>query len=206
MKLLDIHTHRQQKEHVAIHNIPTASAAGISSVGIHPWNVDDRWEESFAVIRESAKETAVTAIGECGIDKVNSKASLELQHRVFSAHMELSEALKKPLIIHCVKAFDAITALHKEKKPQQAWIIHGFRGKPQQAIQLIKEGIYLSLGEHFNPESARSIPHDRLFIESDDSSTPINNIYAAVADARGCSIEELSQQIWENARRCGFDL
>lgn len=201
MKFIDIHTHNKSEETAyAIFNSNGEPTTGCASVGIHPWDVDNNWEERFRTIKELAKAPDITAIGECGIDRAHSGAGLELQTEVFRAHITLSEELKKPLIIHCVKAFDNIIALHKECKPQQAWIIHGFRGKPQQAEQLTRAGLYLSLGEHFNAESAKVIPADKLFIESDESSLPINEIYNSVAQARNMSLEELILQIETNAR------
>ena len=207
MEYPDIHTHRRREgAHPAILNTQGEPAEGAISIGLHPWDVNNDWKERFTVIEELAKAQNVVAIGECGIDKVRSAAIPEIQEEVFRAHIALSESLQKPLIIHCVKAYDTIIALHKETKPHQAWIIHAFRGKPQQATQLTKAGLYLSLGEHFNEESARSIPADRLFIESDNSETPIENIYSSIASARGCCIEELIHTAHENLARCGFNL
>lgn len=205
MKFIDIHTHNKSEETAyAIFNSNGEPTTGCASVGIHPWDVDDNWEERFRTIRELAKAPDITAIGECGIDRAHSGAGLELQTEVFRAHITLSEELKKPLIIHCVKAVDNIISQYKECKPQQAWIIHGFRGKPQQAEQLTRAGLYLSFGEHFNAESAKVIPADRLFIESDESNTPIEMIYATIAAARECSTEELACQVSDNAERCGI--
>ncbi|MBE6295449.1 MAG: hypothetical protein E7086_02940 [Bacteroidales bacterium] len=205
MKFIDIHTHNKSEETTyAIFNSNGESTTGCTSVGIHPWDVDNNWEERFRTIRELAKAPNVVAIGECGIDRVHPGAAPELQAEVFRAHITLSEELKKPLIIHCVKAVDNIISQYKECKPQQAWIIHGFRGKPQQAEQLTRAGLYLSLGEHFNAESAKIIPADKLFIESDESSTPVEEIYAAVAAARECSTAELVCQTSANAERCGI--
>lgn len=205
MKFIDIHTHNISEETAyAIFNSNGEPTTGCASVGIHPWDVDDNWEERFRTIRELAKAPDITAIGECGIDRAHSGSGLELQTEVFRAHITLSEELKKPLIIHCVKAVDNIISQYKECKPQQAWIIHGFRGKPQQAEQLTRAGLYLSLSEHFNAESAKIIPADRLFIESDESNTPIEMIYATIAAARECSIEELACQVSDNAERCGI--
>lgn len=201
MKFIDIHTHNKSEETAyAIFNSNGEPTTGCASVGIHPWDVDNNWKERFRTIKELAKAPDITAIGECGIDRAHSGAGLELQTEVFRAHITLSEELKKPLIIHCVKAVDNIISQYKECKPQQAWIIHGFRGKPQQAEQLTRAGLYLSLGEHFNAESAKVIPADKLFIESDESSLPINEIYNSVAQARNMSLEELILQIETNAR------
>ena len=207
MEYPDIHTHRRREgTHPAILNTQGEPAEGAISIGLHPWDVNNDWKERFTVIEELAKAQNVVAIGECGIDKVRSAAIPEIQEVVFRAHIALSESLQKPLIIHCVKAYETIIALRKEIKPRQTWIIHAFRGKPQQAAQLTKAGLYLSLGEHFNEKSARSIPADRLFIESDDSETPIENIYSSIASARGCSVEELIHTAHENLARCGFNL
>ena len=207
MKYPDIHTHKRREDaHPAILSTQGEPAYGAISIGIHPWYVDNGWKERFHTIEELAKAQNVVAIGECGIDKVRMTATLETQVEAFRAHIALSERLQKPLIIHCVKAYETTIALHKEIKPRQAWIIHAFRGKPQQASQLVKAGLYLSLGEHFNEESARCIPGDRLFIESDDSEIPIENIYSAIASARGCSVEELIRTVQENLTQCGFKL
>lgn len=205
MKFIDIHTHNKSKGTAyTIFNSNGEPFGGPASIGIHPWDVDENWQESFQSIKELAKAPNVIAIGECGIDRMHPGAAPELQAEVFRAHIALSEELGKPLIIHCVKAYDNIIALHKGHKPTQAWIIHGFRGKPQQAEQLTRAGLYLSLGEHFNADSAKIIPTDKLFIESDENSTPIENIYAAVAAARECNVAELAQQISVNAERCGI--
>ena len=204
MEPIDIHTHITTPSKRTIYNSGTEYIAGRSiSIGIHPWHINHKWSEDFAAIASFAKESNVVAIGECGLDTLKSPAAIEVQEEVFKAHIQLSEALQKPLIIHCVKAHDRLIALHRETRPTQAWILHGFRGKPQQANQLIKEGFYISLGEKFNPESANAIPMEKLFIETDESSLPLTEIYAAVAAAKGTTKEQLAQQIAINARIFG---
>ena len=69
-------------------------------------------------------------------------------------------------------------------KLKQLWIIHGFRGKKQTAMQLIKQGIALSLGEHFNEEAAAAIPEDMLCVESDESTLSINLIKEKIDKTR----------------------
>lgn len=204
MLLFDIHTHNKAS------NPATAILSSCSwlpdrliSTGIHPWEITDNHEEQLAVVREAAMHRNTIAIGECGLDFLKSTATPEVQEQIFIAHAKLAEEYKKPLIIHCVKAFDRLIALRKIIAPQQPWIIHGFRGKPQQAAQLIKAGFHISLGEHFNRESAKSIPADKLFIESDESRLPIADIYAAVAGARGITTEELARLTEANARIFG---
>lgn len=206
MTLIDVHTHNNAARN-AIYSSGTHYRADRKiSVGIHPWYINSNWQSEFASIADFAGEINVVAIGECGLDMLKSPALIELQEEILKAHILLAEEVQKPLILHCVKAYDRLIALRKEMKPQQAWILHGFRGKPQQAEQLIKAGFYISLGEKFNPDSARFIPADRLFIESDESNAAIADIYAAAACAKGADIEALAVQTVQNAAKCGIIL
>lgn len=83
-------------------------------------------------------------------------------------HYELSETLGKPLILHIVKSFPEIIALKKQWKPAQPWIIHGFRGKPQLARELLAHGFHLSYGKKYNPASLALTPASRLLRETDE--------------------------------------
>lgn len=206
MQLLDIHTHDTGSDSkTAILNCSEYTAERNISMGIHPWNITADWEQDFARIEQYANRDNVIAIGECGIDKLKSPSPLTLQQEIFKAHAILAEEVKKPLIIHCVKGFDELIALHKSIAPQQAWIIHGFRGKPQQAEQLIKAGFHLSFGDKFNEESLKETPFERMFIESDESNVGICEIYRTVAQAKGCSVKELASLMTKNAEINNFN-
>ncbi len=75
----------------------------------------------------------------------------------------------------------------KKLNPAQSWIWHGFRGKPQQAGQLIKNGIYLSFGVHYPEETVKGVPVGRLFLETDDSPVDIEEVLKQVAKQKhGC--------------------
>ena len=206
MTFIDLHTHNGAPAANTIFNSNCYIDGRSISIGIHPWHINNDWQNIFADIATHAKTDNVVAIGECGFDILKSPATAELQEDIFRAHAQLAETLCKPLIIHCVKAFDRLLALYKDMKPQQAWIIHGFRGKPQQAEQLAKAGLYISLGEKFNHESAKAIPAERLFIETDESACSIAEIYRAVAQAKGITAEALAQQTMQNAKRCNIAL
>ncbi len=206
MTLIDIHTHNNTAGNTIFNSGTLYLADKKISVGIHPWYINAEWKNKLATIVGFAGKGNVVAIGECGIDILKSPAPVELQEEIFKAHILLAEELRKPLIIHCVKAYDRLIALRNELKPQQAWIVHGFRGKPQQTEQLIKAGFYISLGERFNPDSTKAIPADRLFIESDESHATIADIYAIVAKTMGTTIEALAVQTVQNAAKCGIIL
>ena len=67
------------------------------------------------------------------------------------------------------------------------WIIHGFRGKPELARQALNTGCALSFGEHFNPESVRLTPTGSLYVETDESTMPISEIYHSIGLIKHCN-------------------
>ncbi len=217
--LLDIHSHTEPQEDTcqAIFNIPLRqlclSAAssdttysfpypeGYYSAGIHPWEVaEGDIEPQFLLLHDLASKNRIIAIGEAGLDKL-TKATIEEQLPIFKRHIELAEQKQLPLIIHCVRAMDELIRLHKYYRPQVPWIWHGFRGKKQQALQLLAHGIYLSFGEHYNAETLAAIPSNSLFLETDTSTLDIETLLQRAAAIRGASPEELRTILRENIQR-----
>ena len=197
---IDTHTHHANTGNpFAVRNLTIDEAKdfilteknGFCSVGIHPWEAHLHNTQIFAEIQNLLSDPRIKAIGECGMDR-NSKATLKEQLFFFERQIQLSEEFEKPLIIHCVAAFNEIINLRKKIKPAQNWIIHGFRGKPQLAKQLLESGFALSFGQHFNPESVAITPHEKLCIETDNSEIPIHDIYKKIAEIKYCNIQELN--------------
>jgi len=196
---VDIHTHSVlPTNNPAIRNLTFPMARkifasdekGLFSAGFHPWYADLFSPELMEELTAWTSHKSFIAIGECGLDK-NSKTPFEIQASVFEQQIMLSEKAQKPIIIHCVGSFNELYTLKKKINPHQLWIIHGFRGKPQLATQALNAGCAISFGEHFNTESVRLTPIDRLFIETDESTLPISEIYRSVAMIKQCNPEEL---------------
>ncbi len=154
------------------------------SVGIHPWNASRVTPADLRLLSALAAQPQVKAIGECGLDPLRQnsdnaggsiadrpltdRASLiSLQTDLLRLHFELSERWCKPLLLHIVRAYPEIIGLRRKWKPTQPWIIHGFRGKPQLARQLLADGFYLSFGAKYNLESYAITPPDRRLHETD---------------------------------------
>jgi TatD DNase family protein len=123
---------------------------------------------------------------------------------LFKKEALLAESRSIPLVIHCVKAFNELILLKKEIKPLQPWIIHGFRGKLSLATDCIRHGFYLSIGAYFQEDALKAIPTDKLFIETDESDKPIEDIYQNIAQVRAMELEELRECINKNAREVFF--
>lgn len=187
--MLDFHTHNQNAQAgTAIVNLPVQmlletnlfqpEEGGKYSVGIHPWWMDGSYDEErlWKGVETLAQHPQVVAIGECGLDRL--KENISLQTAYFEKHALLAEKLHKPLIIHCVRAFDEILATKKLLKPTVQWTIHGFRGKPQQAEQLLRAGFSLSFGIKANPSTVRLVPKNQRLFETDDENITIDEVIA----------------------------
>lgn len=190
--IIDFHTHRLAARHAVVSLSPAMACrlladtpTGITiSVGVHPWDSQEDIDPSqleHIIAREQ-----VVAVGESGLDTLRG-ADIETQERLFELHIELSEKYHKPLIIHCVKAWDRLIAIKRRLRPMQPWGVHGFRGSPELARQLLSHGMYISLGEHFNTATAAIVPSARLLVETDESHLPLDEIIARVAACRSDS-------------------
>jgi TatD DNase family protein len=200
MKLINCHTHKTPDngditvQNIRINNDPMSLAHGPDiyfSAGIHPWDsaaFDLFWLDKLMMLLNYQQ---VVAVGECGFDKTTN-IPFETQREVFEKQITASETMRKPVIIHCVGYFNEIIQLKAKLQPQQAWIIHGFRGKPTLAAQLIRADFYLSYGEKFNPASVEATPAERILIETDESDVSVKALYSAVCNLKKCEIEDLN--------------
>lgn len=186
MLYIDFHTH-----HVTAAKDVIAVVDGRDTWGIHPWRADE--VPSLPDISDKL------AIGECGLDVLRGP-SMEIQMQVFRQQIAWSEENGKPLIIHCVRALDHLLSLRRELRPEMPWMLHGFRGKPQQLRSLLAAGFYVSFGFCHNEESLRSCPLERLMLETDDVPRSIIELYNKVADIRGISVAPLCAEMAENYR------
>lgn len=171
---MNLHTHHRPSdpaEQFILNCYPGDVPADVErcSVGLHPWYVNEMWQQQLERLQLDIQLPNVVAIGECGLDMVKGP-ELSLQLAAFEAQIRLAETHRLPLIIHCVRAFDQLLQLQKKYNPQQLWIVHGFRGKPQLAQQLLACGIRLSFAVHFNPATLELVRQSGIpyYRETDD--------------------------------------
>ncbi len=180
-----------------------ATEAGIYSAGLHPWYIDEAgWKASFEILKQFSKKDQVIAIGECGLDKV-CKTSFPLQQEVFIAQLLWANEINKPLIIHCVKAFDEILGLLKEHSNKVPVIFHGFNKNRLLAEKIMQQGHWLSFGKALlqpaMQEIFASLPTGKIFLETDDAAINIQQIYLAATSVKNISMEQLNLQLTKNA-------
>ena len=185
-RYIDIHTHHFTARHTELR-----------AVGIHPWDAEN------ATISEEIFSGA-QAIGEIGLDYA-CEVRRERQEEVFRVQLAIAEQMRLPVVLHCVRAFAPMMAILGEYK-LKAVIFHGFIGSKEQAVEAVKRGYFISFGERTprSPktiEALRSTPLDNLFLETDESATPIEEIYAMASDIRDEELETIINGITNNYNR-----
>ncbi len=178
-----------------------------TSVGIHPWYIDDHsTEEALKIIEQRAKDKEIQAIGECGIDKI-STSELVVQKEIFITQAKIAEHYKLNMIIHCVKGYSELLEIRKKGAFTVPWILHGYNGGSLLSQQLAKAGMYFSLGKALqSPNSKLSkaidvIPLNRIFFETDDLDIPVSTVYERYAKLRNIDMPDLQEQILCNFAR-----
>lgn len=211
--IYDIHTHHEapqpngiiniritpenidSAENLLIHSLSenkdSTGNPQLYSIGMHPWDMDTMPDDSFwQKMQHIAELRNVAAIGETGVDIVKG-APMFQQILILKKHIELSEKIGKSLIMHDVKADDMVCALRRDLHPKMNWMVHGYRGKPQGATQLVKAGCYISFGERFNTSTLLSIPTETILSETDESLLSIEDIIVNLSKIRGVDLHPI---------------
>jgi TatD DNase family protein len=176
------------------------------SIGIHPWFIEeDRIEADLAIIESKLQENNCLAVGECGLDK-RIEIPFELQQTVFERQLLLAERYQKPVVIHCVAAFQELIAIKKRLKISVPFLIHGFSKNEQLAKELVANGCYISFGKYLlrlpQLESVfRAMPNDRFFLETDTDEQTIQEVYALAAQYKGLSVAQIKELVNTNFRK-----
>lgn len=209
MRKIDFHTHRAHETgniqilNVFAQDLPLDESDYFFSAGLHPWHIGKvNPEECFRAINRAAELKNMLAVGECGLDR-SIDVDFALQEWCFKQQIQLAENHRKPLIIHCVRAYSDLIKLKKEAKSGLPWIIHGYRGNLETTLSLIGHEFYFSVGEKLLNDKTkhdifRSIPIERLFLETDESEWSIAEIYSMAAQILKIDENELTQILANN--------
>ena len=207
-KYSNIHTHKfsNLSDVVEVVNqYPWEFKASIPnySIGIHPWYIDkNRLQKDLEIIKEKLQLSECLALGECGLDK-RIEIPMELQISVFKKQLEIVKLTNKPIILHCVAAFDELIAIKKELKISNPLIIHGFSKNEQVAKSLLNNGFYLSFGKYLlrNPDLEKVFtfaPENQILLETDTIEESIYEVYEKAASIKGISIEDMKTIVFTN--------
>ena len=192
------------------------------SVGFHPHDAAELTEDLEQKIRKLAlEEKKLIAIGETGLDYHYMYSSAEVQQQVFSKQLQLAVELNLPVIMHSREAEKDTLNILQEIPVPPLGVAHSFTSSFEMAKTLIEMGWYIGINgivTFKNAEDLREVvrwlPLDRLLLETDSpflAPTPfrgkpnkpahIPTIATFIAELRGISLEQLSEQTSANAQR-----
>jgi TatD DNase family protein len=204
----NIHTHNNQQyqDVVTVYNqydnFHAPRASGFYTAGLHPWYLSPAtWKQAFNLLQQLLADENLLAIGECGLDKLTA-TDWTLQSEVFSQQIALAQQYRKPLIIHCVKAFpETLQLLQGVTVPV---VFHGINNKRSIITPVIEAGHYLSFGKALLEPNAAitetflATPLSQLFLETDDADLDIKDLYKSAAKIRNIDEKEILLQLEAN--------
>jgi TatD DNase family protein len=153
-----------------------------ASVGIHPHEANLASDAANAQMLEWARNSRVIAWGEIGLDYFYDHSPHEVQKTVFLQQMELAQAAKLPIIIHCrpsdnsKNAWDDCLSMIAErwKSAGRGGILHCFTGGVEHASRGLDMGFLISFAGNITfskaqplRDAAKIVPLDRMLIETD---------------------------------------
>ena len=212
MQFFNLHTHNYTNQSdilELVNQYPNEFDDSIPfySIGIHPWKIkEEHIAKELDFIENKLSSYNCLAIGECGLDK-RIEIPLDMQISVFEKQLQLAQKYKKPVVIHCVAAFQELIEIKNRLKISIPMVIHGFSKNEQVAKQLIDNGFYLSFGKYLMQSRSfgtefeqvfKTIPNDKFFLETDTIEETLKEIYVLAAQYKNIEMTKLQEIINTN--------
>lgn len=190
------------------------------AAGVHPDEVGELNEETFAWLREQCLQKKIVAVGETGLDYYWDKESHGVQKKWFVRQLKLAKELSLPVIVHSREAAaDTMEILKQEYSPQTPAVIHCYSYSPELAREYVKMGYYLGIGGVVTFKNAKKLkevvletPLERILLETDcpylapepyrgkrNDSRNLTYVAKAVADIKGLTPEAVIEATEKNA-------
>jgi TatD DNase family protein len=190
-----------------------------AAVAVHPTDVQEAdengWQED---VRRMLAHPKVVAIGETGLDYYRDTTHAALQQTFFRACLAMAQEHNKPVIVHDRDAHEDVYRLISEY-PGVRGVMHCFSGDASFAKAMMDKGFYISFAgnvtfknAHLLQDAARSVPLERLLIETDapflspmpfrgqpNEPARVSLVAQKIADLHGVPIETLAQVTSANA-------
>ncbi len=193
-----------------------------AAVGIHPDEVGELNEETFAWMRKQCEHPKAVAVGEIGLDYYWDKEGHETQKYWFCKQLDMAKELARPVIIHSREAAaDTLEVLKEAQMPKGRVVLHCFSYTTEMAQEYLKMGYYIGIGGVVTFKNAKKlkevvkmVPLERILLETDcpylapepnrgkrNSSLNLPYVVEAIAQLKGIDPEEVIDTTNNNARR-----
>ena len=215
MVYIDIHTHTYYSHNdvITVQNVFPSRPGELDNnayhtIGLHPWHIENSdIETELEWISDNALRDDVIAIGETGLDKTIA-CPLEKQTDVFLRQLEIAADARKPVILHCVRAYSEMMAYRKKFGTKIPWIFHWFNADSQTAEQLVRKNSFLSFGHMLFNERSKAyntfagLDVSKVFFETDDAGYSIYEVYERAAGIKKMDSGDLARIISSNFAQC----
>jgi TatD DNase family protein len=215
---LNISTRQCEWDHII--NTAERNAGVWATIGVHPHEADSHPDLGARALVAAAQHPKVIGIGECGLDYYYDKSDRSAQRERFQAHIDSSRDSGLPLVDHTREA-EADTAELLERAVEEGGVtgvLHCLTGSAELARKALDIGFFISMSGIVTfknarelQETAKTIPLDRLLVESDSpflAPVPhrgqtcepafVADTAAFVANLRGEPLETLSDATTAN--------
>ncbi len=196
------------------------------AIGVHPHAAGTFSSEPAAAARQVEQAIDVQplarAVGEIGLDYHYDFAPRDVQQQVFREQIRLAHRLSRPIVIHTREAEDDTFRILEEERAQNVGgVLHCFTGDREMARRALDIGFHLSLAGIVTfpralelKEVARTVPLDRLLIETDspflapvphrgkrNEPAYVSRVAEMIAELRGVSVGTITEATGANFTR-----
>ena len=200
-----------------------------ATIGIHPHEAKLARDADFEEMAQLATRPKVIAWGEIGLDYFYDHSPRDIQQQVFLRQLEMAQAAKLPIVIHCRPsdgtddAWEDCLTLLRERWAGNGLggILHCFTGTMAHATRALDMGFMISFAGNVTfpkaqqiRDAAREVPLDRMLIETDspflapvphrgkrNEPSFVKEVARQVAELRGLSTEDVGLQTANNFYR-----
>jgi TatD DNase family protein len=199
-----------------------------ATAGVHPHHATEVTDAVAEQLEQLARQPAVVAVGECGLDYFRDFSPRDVQRAAFARQLEIAARVGKPVFLHQRDAHDDFIAILREHRAALAAgaVAHCFTGTAAELAAYLDLGLAIGITGWINDERRgahllplmREIPAERLMVETDgpyllprdlnpkpasrrNEPAYLPHIAATVARARGERFEQLAASSTAAARR-----
>lgn len=194
-----------------------------AAAGVHPSEIEELNEETFAWLRKQTEHKKVVAVGEIGLDYYWEKEpdAQARQREWFERQMELARDCGLPVIIHSREAAgDTVKIMQKVHAEEIPGVVHCYSYSAQQADEFVNMGYYIGVGGVVTfknakklKETVQKIPLSKILLETDapymapepyrgkrNQSGYLSFVAEKIAEIKGISAEEVEETTRNNAK------
>ncbi len=194
------------------------------TAGVHPNDAGEAEERDIEAVEELLRDPKCVGVGETGLDNYRDHSSPDIQERWLRMQLELAKRVGKPVVLHDRNASERLVEVLKEQEYDgisgPGGVFHCFAGDTAMAEEVLALGFHISFTGNLTfkrsdrPEIARSVPLERLLLETDSpflapvplrgrENEPafVHHIAAEIGRIKGVEINEVAKITSANAIR-----